>query len=230
MLQRSNNWWLIAVGWFVAELIAEAVRWDYPLIHAIVKGGIMPLLIVVYIFIGKPARSAHRNLFLAGMGASWFGDLFLLREEDAFFTLGLAAFLIAHAAYAFAFSKAQKATIQIPLVKKYPLFVIGAFGFGTIMFTLFYPNLKGMLIPVIFYIALILIMTLSAISRYGRTNRKSFQWIVAGGAFFLVSDSILGYNRFTQPLPWSNIWIMSTYMLAQFGLTKGMMLHEEGMD
>lgn len=234
-MQTLNNkpsmwYWIPVLALILLELVAEVVRWDQPVFHAVVKGSVLPALIIVYGLQTRGSSSKARIPFMIGLFASWLGDLFLLREEDAFFTLGLSAFLIAHLAYAWSFSKAQQDTIQIPLAKKYPLFVIGAFAFGVVMFTLFYNNLHGLLIPVIFYIAAILVMALTAISRYGRTNRKSFQWVLAGALLFLISDSILGFNKFTQPLPWANIWIMLTYMAAQASLVQGMIWYEKGMD
>lgn len=222
--------WIPVIALFLLELLSELVRWDQALFHAVVKGSVLPVLILLYGWQTKDSKSSVRVPFMIGLFASWLGDLFLLREEDTFFTLGLSAFLIAHLAYAWTFSKAQYDTIQIPLVKKYPLFVIGAFAFGVVMFTLFYNNLHELLIPVIFYIAAILLMALTAISRFGRTNRKSFQWILAGALLFLISDSILGFNKFSHPLPWANMWIMLTYMAAQASLVQGMIWYEKGMD
>jgi len=39
-----------------------------------------------------------------------------------------------------------------------------------------------------------------------------------GAAFFLISDTILGINKFRGPIPHENYLIMGSYYLAQFGI------------
>jgi uncharacterized membrane protein YhhN len=47
--------------------------------------------------------------------------------------------------------------------------------------------------------------------------------ILAGAAFFMISDSLLALNKFYEPLPFSNISIISTYALAQYSIVLGIL-------
>ncbi len=50
------------------------------------------------------ARSVYGGAILAGLGFSWFGDMFLVGQSAAFFYAGLVAFLLGHVAYIAAFA------------------------------------------------------------------------------------------------------------------------------
>jgi len=36
----------------------------------------------------------------------------------------------------------------------------------------------------------------------------------------MLSDSLLGYNKFVAPLPWESFWVLGSYWLALYGLAK----------
>ncbi|WP_312306217.1 lysoplasmalogenase family protein, partial [Pulveribacter sp.] len=40
---------------------------------------------------------------------------------------------------------------------------------------------------------------------------------------FMLSDTLLAINRFVQPLPWSQVWVLSTYFAAQALIVAGML-------
>lgn len=68
-------------------------------------------------------------------------------------------------------------------------------------------------------------MVVNAIFRYGRTNGESF-WLVFGGSvLFMVSDSVLAFNKFHSPIPWSGVLIMTTYIAGQFLIVRGLTKH-----
>ena len=90
------------------------------------------------------------------------------------------------------------------------------FTLAIIVFCLFYPNLNDMLIPVLFYMLVLTIMA----SLTWMTD-KSNGFLVLGGAVFVVSDSILGLNRFYLEIAHADTAIMCSYYLAQFCLVTG---------
>jgi uncharacterized membrane protein YhhN len=83
------------------------------------------------------------------------------------------------------------------------------------------PNLGSMQIPVLVYTIAISAMGVMAASRFGRVNLLSFELVFYGALFFIFSDSILAYNKFIDPLPASGIFVMSSYMLAQYFIVYG---------
>jgi uncharacterized membrane protein YhhN len=65
--------------------------------------------------------------------------------------------------------------------------------------------------PVVAYMAVISVMVACALG--------TGDPVAAGGAaLFLLSDSLIAWNRFVRPLAWAPVTIMVTYHLAQTGL------------
>ena len=81
-----------------------------------------------------------------------------------------------------------------------------------------------MLLPVFFYMLVILTMATSAYLRRDNVGKVSYNFVLIGAILFLISDSLLAVNKFYTPLAYSNISIMFTYAFAQlfivFGLLK----------
>ncbi len=66
-------------------------------------------------------------------------------------------------------------------------------------------------IAVVVYIVLISLMAMSAI--LWRKENKG--WYIAAAMLFMVSDAVIAFNKFVNPVPWSSVIIMSTYYSAQ---------------
>ena len=64
-------------------------------------------------------------------------------------------------------------------------------------------------------------MAIMAVNRKGRVNTLSFNLVIYGSILFVISDSILAYNKFVFPISYSGLAIMSTYMAAQYLITVG---------
>ena len=60
-----------------------------------------------------------------------------------------------------------------------------------------------------------------AINRYKKVNVFSYQLILYGALFFLLSDSALALNKFAYKIPQGDVLIMSTYMIAQYLIVYG---------
>jgi uncharacterized membrane protein YhhN len=52
-------------------------------------------------------------------------------------------------------------------------------------------------------------------------SKISNLWLILGGISFIVSDSIIGIDKFYSPIPHAGILIMISYYFAQFSLVKG---------
>jgi YhhN family len=50
-------------------------------------------------------------------------------------------------------------------------------------------------------------------------------WAIVGAAFFVISDTFLGYDLFAKPFASARVAIMVTYHLALVGLTLGLVWH-----
>ena len=68
-----------------------------------------------------------------------------------------------------------------------------------------------------------LFMVLNALFRYGRTTSASFWMVFFGALLFMASDSLLAVNKFMMPIYHAHIWIMLTYISAQFLIVDGLL-------
>lgn len=213
-LSFSISFGLIAILYLVIEFlnIPEARLAIKPLICVILMG---------YLYSKTRLYGNFSKLIFTGLFFSLAGDIALLFGAGGnFFLIGLAAFLVAHIFYSIAFFRDYKYDPQAS--KKYGhlmLFVMATF---TIAFYIWLrPYLGEMKIPVMAYMVIISTMAILAGYRYQRVNPLSFQLILAGAIFFIVSDTLLAINKFVMPFLYSGVFIMATYMLAQFLITMG---------
>lgn len=165
-----------------------------------------PMGILLY-FVYSQMTQKHERLFFVGLICSTFGDFFLDFGRDNLFLFGLGSFLLAHLFY--------MACLWPVAGKRYTL-VIGYIVYGVSMLWLIGPGLGSLMIPVVIYIGVLLLMGISTL-----VSQKSNGWLVIGGLSFVISDSLIGLNRFYQPIPYSHFLIMMTYYFAQYSLVMG---------
>jgi len=223
---KTSNYWI--TGFVVVAtcvLIGEIIENDT--INKVFKPLIIPSLLA-YAWAGgiRQNRVIATLTFLALM-FSWSGDILLMfqEENEKYFLFGLAAFLVAHIFYIVDYAKAKRDYGKTRSPKEQILAGILIILFITGLFSLIYPNLNEMKIPVIIYALVISLMLWSSIGRRGYTSQISFGLVFAGSTLFVISDSMIALNKFWQPLPVSGFLIMSTYMLAQFLIVLGLVKH-----
>jgi uncharacterized membrane protein YhhN len=187
-----------------------------------------PLILLSLIGYYHYSTSEASLPFASALFFCWSGDVILMFQErdQLFFTIGLLCFLIGHVLFILSFRKARHAETDASLLgTQKARFAFPIILTGSGLLTTLYPFLGGLKIPVIFYSLVITLMVLNASFRYGRTSKQSY-WLVFGGAFlFMTSDSILALNKFQAPIQNADLYIMSTYMLAQFFIVEGIAQH-----
>ncbi|MDI4653374.1 MULTISPECIES: lysoplasmalogenase [Pseudoalteromonas] len=170
---------------------------------------ISPICFLIVMVLKGRSQLQNRTFItlLFALSFSALGDVLLALDTGQLFIGGLAAFFVSHAFY----------IITMLPIKNWRLDVVLLYLFlAIIAFCLFYPNLNHLLIPVLFYMLVLTIMA----SLTWMTD-KSNGFLVLGGAVFVISDSILGLNRFYLEIAHADIAIMCSYYLAQFCLVKG---------
>lgn len=179
-------------------------------------------LLVYFTVNAKTKRNTTFYLMLGALFCSLLGDVFLLFEEQSslFFTLGLAAFLLAHVLFAIIFIK--KWNNNTP--KLFWLITLLLVSYGGILFYILKDNLGSLKLPVILYIIGILAMVVTAYRRKGNVSNASFNLVFFGALFFVFSDSVLAIGKFMHTIPFSHILIMGTYATAQYLITKGILI------
>ena len=163
--------------------------------------------------IAAPVGVRYRRSVLAGIVLSLCGDVFLMLPHSLLaggFLLGLSSFLLAHLCFLYALT-ADTRLFGAPSVALL-LFLIGAANLWVL-----WPGLAFVLwIPVVLYMLCLLAMVAQAVSRHLALRRPDSLLAAAGGLLFLLSDTLLAYNKFHAPLPVSALWILSTYYTALF--------------
>jgi uncharacterized membrane protein YhhN len=185
-----------------------------------------PLLIPFLISIVAISHKfpTQKTLLLA-LFFSWIGDVLLLFSDkhSLFFIFGLGSFLIAHLLYVFLFHKQTKINRNKIYLRFIPIVVIYLLGILSILWS----SLNEMKIPVSLYAFVISTMLLMSIKAYFEWKKPANLLVLIGAVLFVVSDSILAINKFYTPIPISSLLIMSTYLGAQFCISKAILkLHK----
>jgi uncharacterized membrane protein YhhN len=145
-----------------------------------------------------------------GFIAAAAGDLFLALHRQDYFIQGLSCFLITQIAYSIAFIDQSKG-----LLRRWPYWLpipIVAAG----VFFLAYPHLADHLLPVTVYALALIVMTVSASLAEARPGRIYF-----GALLFLLSDALIGIDRFVWSFDHALLIIIATYFFAQYLIFTG---------
>jgi uncharacterized membrane protein YhhN len=168
----------------------------------------MIFIITIAILADDPVSDRYRYLILAGLVASLAGDVFLMLPSNKFIQ-GLASFLIAHLFYIAAFT--------LEGGDPAPLWYIIPFAlYGVVMLWRLWPHLGSMKIPVMIYVAVILIMAWQAANRWLQTEQEGSLLALIGAYLFVMSDSALAVERFRGGFRSAPFWVLSTYFVAQW--------------
>ncbi|MFY7938421.1 MAG: lysoplasmalogenase, partial [Flavobacterium sp.] len=146
---------------------------------------------------------------------SCLGDTFLMFQgkNPQFFLLGLGSFLVAQVAYYFIFSKNGKTQY----LKRIPITI---YTMALVAF-LWDKIPPGFLLPIFVYAFAIMMMGIGAVQR--QTYQKSYRFVLIGAILFIISDSLIAINKFAFSIPLSGLWVMATYIAAQYLIVEGVL-------
>lgn len=181
-----------------------------------------PLATLSILWLGasmSPASSPrYRRAVLIGMALSLVGDVLLMLPGD-YFVPGLIAFLLAHIGYVVAFAPGSSTKAKL-----------GAFA---LLAAVAGANLAGLLprigadlkIPVLAYVVVLASMAALALARawtpaLAGAAPRSVRYAAAGGLCFVLSDSLLAWDKFGGGIPLPSLLILASYWLAQWCIAK----------
>jgi uncharacterized membrane protein YhhN len=140
---------------------------------------------------------------------SLLGDIFLLPRVERF-TFGVAAFLLAHLAFIVAF--VVDGVAPVPTAIAAALVTVLALPIARrLLAALRDSDERGLVGPVLAYLVVIGAMVAAAAGTGSAVA-------LAGAVTFLVSDTILAWNRFVRPIPLGRPLVMITYHLGLLGI------------
>lgn len=190
-------------------------------LHYVSKPLLMPILMYFFWINVKPVSNAFTKFIMGALFLSWLGDIFMMFQgQEAFFILGLGAFLLAHALYIVAFTRRHDGKDK-GFVLSQPLWMIPFLLYGGALYFYIYPNLGAMKAPVVLYSVAITMMAITALDRKGRVGDLSFRYIFIGALLFVLSDSLISLNIFGGGLNQAGFWIMVTYCMSQWLIVLG---------
>jgi len=172
--------------------------------HMVAKPLLMPLLAAHAALRGAP------RLLLAALLCGWGGDVLLLSGAEPAFLAGMASFAAGHVCYLVLFTTyGRPHGHRAFLLACYAVLLVNTVA-------VLWPGLPaGLRVPVAGYSLLLTVMAYRAGTRFGRTAGT-------GGALFMLSDTLIatGIADWPQP-PRPDLWVMLTYIAAQFLLVSG---------
>lgn len=222
------SFYVLCIPFFIVSAI-HIVTCFFPMnrLSKVTKVLAMPLLALAVIF----TQGAYNKLYLASaLIAGCLGDYFLLRPvTKKKFLRGVFAFFIGHAFYLL---------ILVPLSRFWMLpswcVLIIVLVYSFIVFGIYNmlhkpKGLRGFAAVVYAFMLLLINFTcISAVlavlfSTGSLANVSAATWtVLAGNLLFLFSDSILSITMFKDDFKFSRVYVMTTYLAAQFFLVLGL--------
>lgn len=177
-------------------------------------------LIFVLAWRARPAQSPrYRRWILLGIACSLLGDVLLMLPGDLFVP-GLVAFLLGHLCFITAFLGDSRFAAR-------PFLLLASLGYGAINLSLLWPSIGATLrVPVIVYVVVLACMGGQALVRArvftlrGDTQAPAARVAALGALMFMLSDSLLAWNRFHGAIPLASLWVLSAYYLALWWIAR----------
>jgi uncharacterized membrane protein YhhN len=156
----------------------------------------------------QPVGGGYQALVCAGLLFSLAGDVFLMLPRDRF-VAGLASFLIAHLFYVAAFAPRPPGLAA-------PLVLAALLAYGAVLLRALWPRLGGLRAPVAAYAAVLLAMAWQAVARWMVEDTTPALLAALGAGWFVVSDSVLAWERFRGRHAYGQPVVLGTYYAAQW--------------
>ncbi len=164
--------------------------------------------------------------FAAALIFSLAGDVFLMLPREQFIA-GLISFLLGHIAYTIGLMPTLP---KINLASFFVALLVGITAlrlYRRIAAGLNASGQQKMKIPVLIYTLAIGVMVTAALLTMVMPSWNTLASLVTstGAIFFLISDSLLAWDRFVAPIKNRNLTVMATNHLGQIGLVFGAVLN-----
>ena len=208
-VRAPSSGFLAAYGAVAVADVALAAGGKRRAARRLTKPALMPLL-MAHVAASDDGDGTKR-LVLAGLGLSCAGDVALLGEGEGPFAAGLASFLAAHLCYLVAFAKRRRDGARRAWWLAF-LYGLAWCGLNIVLL----PKTGRMRVPVLVYGSALAAMAVAALD----TGDAA---VAAGGAVFMLSDSILALDTFgAADIPAADGLVMLTYTAAQALIADGM--------
>lgn len=165
------------------------------------------LIIVLALSQQVDVEETYKYLIVVALLFSLAGDVFLMLPSDKF-VQGLASFLIAHVFYILAFTSGFGPYFEWS-------YLIPAIIYAVLFLWIILPKTGKMKLPVFVYSMVLLVFLWQATGRFFYLAGDTALYTLMGSVLFVVSDSVLAFDRFVKTYKFSQATILSTYWAAQ---------------
>jgi len=175
---------------------------------------VLSLLFVITALLQPHPVPVYYHYLLIGLIFCLMGDVCLAFPQKKAFMAGLAAFLIGHVFYIFAFSSF---TPIFHWISTGTFIILGVSAF---VFFWLRPHLRSMLIPVLLYILVITVMASGAWAVFSKSSFPiSGRTLILVGSFcFYFSDLFVARNKFIKEEYRNRLLGLPSYYAGQFML------------
>jgi uncharacterized membrane protein YhhN len=213
----KSTWIIVFILLLLANLISIYLNNDS--LRSISKPALMPLLAIYFLTQTRGTVTPLKAWILLALGFSWVGDILLMFEESnsIFFLLGLSAFFIAQVFYIVFFHNIR----MREYIRGNALLLLVVIVYYFILISIISPHLGDLKLPVRIYGVVLSFMVMLAMHAMFSKNRTAGRWMMIGAILFVVSDSLLAFNKFYSPFDYADVVIMLTYGVAQLFIIGG---------
>lgn len=214
--------WIFRVA-VIADLAAIYFQWEEV---RLISKPLIVLPLLIYFTTSVKDVPGVSGFFKSALFFSLAGDIALLFEDrnPIFFMAGLGCFLLAHVLYIAAFAGIRKMQMRYPhqaAIPARPWWIAGVLIYlGVLLFVLL-PYLGELKVPVIIYSVVLCVMLLTVVHAFRKLYAVPGIICLLGAIFFVLSDSVLAFNKFYAGFAYSGLLIMLTYACAQYCLVTG---------
>ena len=205
---------------FACAVAATASSLDldnYLWVHYLCKPAATLLMLVFVALAGNEPNARFRRAVMAGLAFSACGDAFLMLPVTVLpssFMLGLASFLLAHLCYLWAFTSDTRWFGK-------PVALLGFIIVGAVNLVILWPGIPaGLQAPIVIYVGFLIMMTSQAVSRFLTKKTAGAGFAAFGGILFLLSDTLIAYDKFHRHLIAAQACILVTYYAATWLIAK----------
>ena len=203
---RPESVILIAACLTATAAHIAAIRFEKPLVSGLAKA-VASTSFVAVAAINGASSSSYGRFILTALILSWVGDLLLLSRRSSFLLGGIATFLIAHLAFAAAFTR--ETIDQNWLIGAMVCTAVA----GVLLIRWLWPRLERFYhIAVPAYVAAIMTMTSLAV---GVSAASMPATVAVGAIMFAVSDVSVARDRFIESSFVNKAWGLPLYYAAQ---------------
>ena len=168
---------------------------------------IIPALIAYYLI----RTTSMNKWYVIALIFSFAGDVLLL-DKSNLFLMGIAAFLITQLLYISIFAKGLKDSSLVNKLKALLPFLV----YFIVLITVLKPGLQDFFIPVLIYgLAISLFGTVALLNYLIKRDMISLR-LFTGAVLFILSDSLIAFNKFHHERSFYPVIIMITYIVAQY--------------